>query len=412
MGAKGCRILAEGHTASNDTWKTGLNNNDLIIGPSGAGKTRGYVLPNILTMEDSFVVADTKGNLYKKTGDVLKKKGFKVMCIDFTDCAASPYGYNPLAYIGYDRRRKCHSEQDILKVAACLVPLQDMSQPYWELAGRMYLECLIGYVFEACPESDRNIPSILRLFEEKVANAFYFQELMRELEVIHPESFAVRRYKMISGNRTAEKMDASIHGILAEKLSTLSFGGLERILCGPRQIRFAEIGRRKTAVFLNISDTDRSLDKIVNLFYVQIFQELCREADRRADSRLKVPVRVILDDFASGTVIPDFDKLISVIRSREISVSIIIQSLSQLDSLYGSNKAKTILNNCDHCLYLGGQDMDTAKFCSQKINRPASVVLNMGLDEMWLFTRGKEPEKVKKFRLAEMEKEMQMEQTM
>ena len=139
------------------------------------------------------------------------------------------------------------------------------------------------------------------------------------------------------------------------------------------------------------------MDKLVNLFYTQAFQALCRSADRDyADHRLPILVRFMLDDFAAGTVIPYFDNLISVIRSREISVSIVIQSLTQLEGLYGAAAATTIINNCDNCLYLGGQDVHTAKFISEKVNRPANTILTLPLGSAYLFTRGQPAKEVKK----------------
>lgn len=141
------------------------------------------------------------------------------------------------------------------------------------------------------------------------------------------------------------------------------------------------------------------MDGLINMFYTQAFQKRCAFADSCPDSRLPIPVRFFLDDFASNTCIPDFDKLISVIRSRDISVSIIIQSLSQLNSLYGPDKAMTIINNCDHCLYLGGQDVDAAKYLSVKANLPVNRVLDMPLDRAFLFTRGSPFLQVKKYNI-------------
>ena len=133
------------------------------------------------------------------------------------------------------------------------------------------------------------------------------------------------------------------------------------------------------------------------MFYTQVFQELCADADKMPDGRLKIPVRIILDDFATNVYIPNFDKLISVIRSRDISVSIILQSISQLETLYTTAEAKTILNGCDHLLYLGGQDVDTAIYIGAKANRTVDHILQMGLQEAYLFTRGETPKKIEKY---------------
>lgn len=159
--------------------------------------------------------------------------------------------------------------------------------------------------------------------------------------------------------------------------------------------------KRKTALFLSVSDSDRSQDALINIFYTQALQYLMAAADRQPNSRLPIPVRFILDDFSTNTVIPDFDKIISVIRSREIYVSIVIQSLSQLEGLYGYAKAQTIINNCDHCLYLGGTDTQTARYFAEKFNCQVSTVLNLPLDTMFIFERGSEPRKVQKYELAQ-----------
>lgn len=387
------RILAHGLTVSGDTRQTGLNNNDIIIGPSGAGKTRGYVIPNILQANESMVITDTKGNLRRRCSGILEGEGYTVQDLDLTDCSGSPWGYNPLAHIRCKNGR--YNEQDIITVAACLVPSSNTQEPFWDMAARMLLEGLIGYVLECLPEEEHNLLIVAQLL--CAMGEKYFDEMFLELEQIDPRSFAVSRYKMFQLSAKAEKMNASIVGVLATQLSPYLFDGTKALFTNPRQVSFESLAEKKSALFLTVSDTDRSLDALVTLFYTQALQALCRYADSRADSRLPVPLRFILDDFAAGTRIQDFDKLTSVIRSREISVSLIIQSLSQLESLYGPARAKTILNNCDHMLYLGGQDVDTAAYVAKKANRPTSDVLNMPLSEAWLFTHGQAPRRVRKY---------------
>ncbi len=390
------RILAESRTMSNDTWRTGLNNNDLIIGPSGAGKTRGYVKPNILQCSESIIVTDTKGALCSEIGCVLEQEGYKVIELNLADCEKSPYGYNPLAYI---RRGKNghYSEQDILTLAACLVPMENLREPYWEIMARVCLESVISYVLECLPQKEHNFTSVVRLAAEMGPNGCY-KKLIEELAVIDPESFAVSRfgmYKPVADN--ASTTSSCIHSFLASKLAPLSFGGTKKLFTNPRKINLKELGRKKVAVFLTISDTDNSLYRLASVFYTQALHTLCDLADKNADHKLKMPVRFYLDDFASNVVIPDFDKVISVIRSREISVSVILQSLSQLESIYDHSKSMTIINNCDNCLYLGGQDVETAKYFSIKANKPVNAVLKMPLQEAWLFTRGQEAEQVRRF---------------
>ena len=147
-------------------------------------------------------------------------------------------------------------------------------------------------------------------------------------------------------------MDASIKGILAQHLNVVTYSGVKRMFRMKEQVDMGAFLKGKTALFLSVSDSDRSQDALINLFYTQALQYLMTAADKQPDSRLPIPVRFILDDFSTNTVIPDFDKIIAVIRSREIYVSVVIQSLSQLEGLYGHAKSQTIINNCDHCLYL------------------------------------------------------------
>lgn len=398
----GERILAKNITVSNDSRATGLNNNDLIIGPSGAGKTRGYVKPNILQCNGSMIIADTKGDLIGEMGEVLRRNGYRVLHINFKDLGQS-CGYNPLDYIRKDARSGKYNEQDILTIAQTVVPNQDLTEPFWDNAAKMYLACAIAYVMECLPEKEHNLKSVTDLCAELSTGGFY--RLLDERAVSHPESYSVRLYKLFQGNLTADRMEASIVGILNERLNEFTIDGAVRMFTSQSRISFKSLGREKTAVFLTISDTDRSMDRLVSLFYTQALHALCDSADKDyPDHRLPIPVRLILDDFATNAYIPDFDKIISVIRSREIYVSVILQSITQLSGLYGYAGAQTIINNCDNCLYLGGQDMDTAKLMSVRANKPLNRILDMPLDSALLFTRGQAARQVERFDLKEHEK--------
>ena len=393
----GYRILADGVTASNDTWATGLANHDLIIGPTGGGKTRNYVLPNLLSSEESFIVTDTKGTLRRQVGGILERRGFQLLELDFTDLLHSPWGYNPLRFIRYDMERERWNEQDIITVAAALVPVEDKTQPFWEYAARNLLEALIGYTLECLPAEEHDLTSVARLFSE--AETGVLDELMRELCTIDPGGFVSMRWKGIQTCRRADKTYGSVLGILSQKISNFSFAGARELFKNPNQIDFAAISHAPTAVFVRVSDNDFSLANLTSLFYTQALQMLMAEADKQSDNRLKVPVRLYLDDFSNLTI-PDMDKIISVIRSREISVSIAIQSITQLEGLYGRAKAMTIIDNCDHLLYLGGQSVETARFIGSKANKPVSTILNMPLGKAWLFERGSTPREVHKYDLT------------
>lgn len=397
------RILAKGVSVSNDTWVTGINNNDLVVGPSGGGKTRGYVVPNILHTQDSLIVADTKGNLRRLYGRHLEKQGYTVMHLDFTDTAATPWGYNPLTYI-----RKCrdseanregdyYNEQDIKKVAQAICPCNNHKEPFWDMAAQMYLEAILLFVLNRLPRKQHDLYQAYT-FLTKMGTAD-LDNVVAEECIAHPDCAFARKFRMVQQNTKADRMDASIKGILAQHLDAVSYSGMKRMFRMQRQVDLGAFLRGKTVLFLSVSDSDRSQDALINLFYTQALQYLMAAADRQPDSRLPIPVRLILDDFSTNTLIPDFDKIISVIRSREIYVSLIVQSLSQLEGLYGESKAQTIINNCDHCLYLGGTDTRTARYFAEKFNCQVSTVLNLPLDSLFLFTRGSEPRKAVKYEL-------------
>lgn len=397
------RILAKDCFANNNTRITGLNNNDLIIGPSGAGKTRGYVKPNIMQCNESMIIADTKGNLIKEVGPIFKNNGYKLINMNFKDLSQA-YGYNPLDYIRYDKKNDKYSEQDIMTVASTLIPSPNNSKdPFWELAAKMYLTCMIAYIMECLPPEEHTLEYAVELTYEMTNGNF--RSLITELKHINPNSLAVKSFKLFENNYRSEKTEASIIAILGEKLNGLNFDAVVKMYSNQNKINFKNLGREKTVVFLTISDTDRSMDRLISLFYTQALHELCNSADTDYDdNRLPVPVRFILDDFATNAYIPDFENIISVIRSREIYVSIILQSITQLTALYGDANAKTIINNCDNCLYLGGQDIDTARYISLKANKTINTVLDMPLNEALLFTRGQAVRKVEKYDIKQHER--------
>lgn len=382
------RILAQDQYVSNDTWQTKLNNNDLIIGPSGAGKTRSYVKPNIMQGNESLIIADTKGNLHRQLRPLLEEQGYKILILDVKNLANSS-GYNPFDFIRFDRTRKVYKEQDIITVSSTLVPLDPRKDnPFFDMSARMYLSCLIGYSLECRPESEHNLDCVYNLLTILGSNPEEFDAMMEKLNILDKRSFAVRQYKLFRSNRSVENVHHTILAILGERLSTLTFSDVVELYTAKDRIDFKRISTEKTIVFLCISDTDRSLDRLTSLFYTQALQVLCNQADDTTRGRLRIPVRFILDDFATNTFIEDFDNIVSVIRSREIYVSIILQSITQLQGLYGEERSQTIINNFDHCLYLGGQDVVTAKYMSVKSEIPIGEILNMPLDKAYLFRRG------------------------
>ena len=396
------RILGEGRFVSNDTRQTDLNNNDLIIGPSGSGKTGGYVVPNILAGDTSVVVADTKSDLYKKLSPELLAKGYEIRVIDFVNPRMSS-PYNPLRYIRRNRRTGAYNQQDIVSIANTLLPIINSDDAFWITSARSVIACVISYVLEAFDEKEKTFSSVLQVYRtlsngiEQVRNTKdYYIPFLEKWRINHPDSFAVRKYDNFRSVLCAEKCWGSICQFATTALDLFDINELQNMLEGEDPIRLADIGNKKCAVFLNISDTDRAMDTLVNMFYTQLFQVLCKQADNSPEGRLNVPVRIFLDDFATNVYIQDFDKLISVIRSREICVSIVLQSISQLNSVYNNAQALTIINNCDHIIYLGGTDLHTAEYVASRMCKSMESVLCLPRGDILLLTRGEKGEQVHK----------------
>lgn len=376
------------------------NKNILIVGGSGAGKTRGFVKPSLMQMQCSYVVTDPKGTVLEEVGTMLAKgawdlddKGNKVPKVgkdgkvvknkaDKIVYKRTPYKikvfntinfakslhYNPFAYI--------HTEQDVLKFVNTLIANTkgegaQSGEDFWVKAERLLFTAYVAYIVKYCKKSERNFVSLLAMidasetreededFENAIDLMFKDIEFGNEEEGIEadPDSFAVRqyhKYKLAAG-KTAKSILVSCGARLAP------FDIKEvREITAYDELELGDIGRRKTALFVIISDTDDSLNFLVSIMYTQLFNLLCTIADDEYHGKLPVHVRCILDEFANIGQIPKFEKLIATIRSREISASIILQSKAQLKSIYKDN-AETIEGNCDTFLFLGGKEKSTLK---------------------------------------------------
>ena len=388
------RILAKGCIVSNDTFATQLNNNDVIIGPSGSGKTQGYVLPNILEASDSLVVIDTKGNLSAKTGDYLTRKGYMVLDLNFKDMVNS-VGYNPLDYIRYDKKNGKYNEQDIMSVACALCPRLDNDEPFWDESAKLVITAIIAFVLEATKRKDHTMAKVVDMVG--AYDPEFYSKIFGDLHDKNPDSFAYRKYSMFKILSKSEKTEASVMQFVNTSLDVFNFDGARHILTSGNKLDFTRLGKEKTALFVEVSDVDRSMDAFVNVFLSQLFSELINCADVSYANRLAVPVRIILDDFATNAPIENFDNIISVIRSRDIYVSVILQSITQLDAIYGAYKARTILMNADHTLYLGGCDLETVRYFSERANLAAHKIHDMPVSECLLFERGCKARRVERY---------------
>ncbi|MCR5212818.1 MAG: type IV secretory system conjugative DNA transfer family protein [Eubacterium sp.] len=381
------RMLAKDFFVNNNSHITGLNNNDLIIGASGRGKTTGYVDPLISQKCGSMIISDTKNCLYDRHANELKQAGYKVLKIDFMGRTNSNH-YNPFDFITYDKETNTYNNQDISTIAENLCPVKpDEKDPFWPRSAQIFLTALISFLLEATPDSDHTPEKLIELISE-CSNSKFTDSIFDELESESPNSFAVTRYKLFKTVSQAEKTYSCIMIVVATSIVGFDIKESRYIYSSKSDFDFTDLGKEKIALFLNVSDSDRSSDKIVNIFYSQAMNKIINYADSLPDHRLKVPVRFILDDFATNTVIPNFSKLISVIRSREISVSIILQSVSQLNENYTTYESNTIMANCDHMLFLGTPEVETAKYIGEKLNIPYYNVLNMALNTAYVFESG------------------------
>ena len=364
-------ILTSEHAASMDSWATGLNNNVLVLGCSGSGKTRNFLKPNLLQCEGSYVVLDSKGRLYNEMAPYLRAHGYIVDSLDFTTMDGE-IGYDPLHHVRWRKGR----------------PRADMGDdPFWAGAAANYVASYVAYVFEALPDREWNMASVVSVYEQACeGNA---EALFADLSKQDPDSYAASLFRRARSTARADKMHSSIMGIIAANLLPLTFDGALASFRKVQQIDFCDLGRERRALFVTMDDMDRSLAPLTSLFIRQAFSSLCDFADTRCDGgRLPVPVRFMLDDFANLTL-PGFDDVLSVIRSREVSCTIICQTVSQLEARYDQAVANSIIGNCDRHLVLGFQDERTAKYFALRANKLPSTLLETPAGNWWLFERSR-----------------------
>lgn len=356
--------------------KFARNKNVIVIGGSGSGKTRFYVKPNLMQMGKyiSYVVTDPKGTIIIECGKMLVRHGYKVKVLNTINFSKSMH-YNPFHYI--------HSEKDILKLVNTIMVNtkgegEKSSEDFWTKAERLLYCALIGYIWYEAPEEEQNFATLLEFInasetredDETFKNAV--DMLFEELEKEEPEHFAVRQYKKykLAAGKTAKSILISC----GARLAPFDIAELREIMSYD-EMELDMVGDQRTALFIIISDTDDTFNFVVAMMYSQLFNLLCDRADDVHHGRLPYHVRILCDEFANIGQIPKFDKLIATIRSREISASIILQSQSQLKTIY-KDAAETILGNCDTMLFLGGKESSTLKEISETLGKETIDLYN------------------------------------
>ena len=354
--------------------KYARNKNILVIGGSGSGKTRFFVKPNLMQMHSSYVVTDPKGTVLVECGKMLKRGKYKIKVLNTINFAKSMH-YNPFAYL--------RSEKDILKLVNTIIVNtkgegQQSGEDFWIKAEKLYYTALIAYIWYEAPEEEQNFAMLIDLIDaseareddENFKNAVDL--LFEELEAENPNHFAVRQYKKykLAAGKTAKSILISC----GARLAPFDIKEL-RDLMEYDELELDTLGEQKTALFVIISDTDATFNFVVSIMYSQLFNLLCDKADDVYNGRLPVHVRCLLDEFSNIGQIPQFEKLIATIRSRDISASIILQSKSQLKAIYKDN-ADTIEGNCDTTLFLGGKEKTTLKEMAEILGKETIDLYN------------------------------------
>ena len=354
--------------------KYARNKNILVIGGSGSGKTRFFCKPSLLQAHSSYVCTDPKGTLLPEIGAFLERKKYRIKCLNLINFRKS-MKYNPLAYI--------RSEKDILKLVNALIMNtkgegEKSSEDFWVKAERLYYSALIGYIWYEATEEEKNFITLLDLInasEAREDDETYQSPvdlLFSQLAEREPDHFAVKQYRKFK--MAAGKTLKSILISCGARLAPFDIKEL-RDLMEYDELELDTLGDQKTALFVILSDTDSTFNFVAALMYSQLFNLLCDKADDFYGGRLPVHVRLILDEFANIGQIPNFAKLIATIRSREISASIILQSQSQLKTIY-KDAADTIVGNCDSTLFLGGKEKSTLKEISELLGKETIDLYN------------------------------------
>lgn len=379
-----------------DDFVTQLNNNVIVMGTSGCGKTTRFVDPNIRQAAGNIIASDPKGNLVKKHGRFLEEEGYRILVMDFQHPEHS-IRWNPLSNV--------RTTQDIMRISNALTYDYSEGQrsidPFWDQSTVMFFNGLIGYMLETGykPMNFQSIVSLLhegRRFSRNIIengvrrtdeNCSKLRDRFDELKKKNPNSWACEQFYNVDS--APERTFGTVRTCVAAKLANYTTQEIATMMSG-NDLDFEELAKEKFALFIIQSDCDRSMDRLVNLFISQAINSLCSFADRCENSRLPIPVRFFLDDYGATTVIDNLDTIISTIRSRAISVSLILQSESQLAKGKAGTE-KTILSNCDTYIYMGGNDIETAKAVSTRCNKPLEQVLYMPVGYCWVFERGKKP---------------------
>lgn len=361
------KILSQNVRIGLDGRRHRRNLNTLVIGGSGAGKTRFFGKPNLMQCNTSFVVLDPKGEQLRDVGNLLEKEGYVIKVVDLINMNRS-HCYNPFRYIKDDK--------DVLKLITNLIRNttpkgSQTNDPFWEKSETALLEALCFYLLHEAPEEEQNFTMVMEMIaaaEVKEDDEEYqspLDELFERLEIRNPNSLALKQYKIYK--QAAGKTAKSILISVGVRLSAFNLESIAS-LTATDELELDLVGERKTAIFAVIPDNDSTFNFLIGMLYTQLFQMLYYQADILHGGALPVPVHFLMDEFANVALPDEFDKLLSTMRSRLIFVSIIIQNLAQIKGLY-KDSWESIVGNCDTLYYLGGNEQSTHKFMSEYLGK-------------------------------------------
>ena len=361
-------LLTQNTRIGLDGRKHHRNLNVMVVGGSGSGKTRYFAKPNVMqAASTSFIVLDSKGEILRDTGYLLEKQGYEIRVLDLINMHRS-HGYNPFVYL--------HDDKDVLKLVNNIVrnttPKGAQSNdPFWERAETALMEALILYLVNEAPPHEQNFPMVMEMIgaaevrEEDEEYASVLDELFERLEMHDPEHLAVKQYHIfkLAAGKTAKSILISL-GVRLEKFNLASIAGITTM----DEMDLPSIGEKKTALFAVIPDNDSSFNFLIGMLYTQLFQELFYLADYTYGGRLPVHVHFVMDEFSNVALPDDFSKILSVMRSRSVSASILLQNVTALKALF-EKEWEAIIGNCDEFLYLGGNEQSTHEYVSKMLGK-------------------------------------------
>ena len=343
------------------------NLNTLVCGGSGAGKTRFYCKPNLMQANTSFVILDPKGEIVRDTGKLLEKKGYEIRVLDLISMERS-HCYNPFVYLQNDN----DIQRLVTNLFKATTPKGSQSQdPFWDTAASMLLLALVFYLHYEAPEEEQNFAMVMEMLragaieDEEDPRPSPLDNLFSDLELDNPDHIALKYYH--SYHAGSAKTLKSIQITLAARLEKFNLESLAS-MTSTDELDLPTLGEKKVALFALIPDNDSSFNFLVSILYTQLFPQLFYSADHQHGGCLPIPVHFLMDEFANVSLPDDFDKILSVMRSRGVSVSIILQNLAQLKALF-EKQWESIVGNCDEFLYLGGNEQSTHKYVSELLGK-------------------------------------------